>query len=202
MDDSDSSHTQRPHGAGPTTGRSARRLFLRVAMAGGLVAGYGTLGVMAGRFLYSNGQPSRRWQFVTTIDALAVGDAILYEAPNGAKLIIARQKEGETDDCFAALSSICPHLGCLVHWEPQNERFFCPCHNGIFDKGGKAISGPPAAAGQQLTRFPVKVDRGRLFVLAPVESLLELNVACRSHTTCRLAGHFRARAGEPRRAEV
>lgn len=164
--------SQRSDGDNPSR-RTIRRVLLRMAMASGLAAGYGTLAAMAGRFLYSSPGAPRRWQFVATVDRWPVGHSISYVAPNGAKILVTRQHEGNSEDAFTALSSICPHLGCQVHWEPQNNRFFCPCHNGVFDRQGVAISGPPAAARQVLTRFPVKVDRGRLFILAPVTSVAE-----------------------------
>jgi len=74
-------------------------------------------------------------------------------------------------DEFVALSSVCPHLGCRVHWESQNRRYFCPCHNGEFDPQGKATGGPPAAAGQELPRYPVRVENGLVFLEMPLNSV-------------------------------
>nr|MBC8425653.1 Rieske 2Fe-2S domain-containing protein [bacterium] len=51
------------------------------------------------------------------------------------------------------------HLGCQVYWEEDNNRFFCPCHSGVFDPQGIAIAGPPADAGQRLAEVPLKVDQ-------------------------------------------
>ncbi len=140
-------------------------------MGGGLIAGYGTLGVMAARFLYPSGGGDVGWQFVMRIEQLAPGESIAYTAPSGAKVLIARQGPGESAEDFIALSSVCPHLGCQVHWEPHNERFFCPCHNGAFDPQGKATLGPPAKARQELLRFPLKVEDGLLFVEVPIRSV-------------------------------
>ena len=69
---------------------------------------------------------------------------------------------------FIALSSICPHLGCKVHWETQNQRFFCPCHNGAFSAAGVSTAGPPFDVHQNLARFPLKVENGNLFIEVPV----------------------------------
>ena len=88
-----------------------------------------------------------------------------------SKIVVARQKEGDSVDCFAALSSVCPHLGCAVHWEQQNKRFFCPCHNGAFDASGKATEGPPAAASQSLKEYPLKVENGLLFIAVPSDGI-------------------------------
>jgi Rieske Fe-S protein len=158
---------------------SDRRDFLTtttaVAMAGGLAAGYGTFAVMAGRFLYATDGDSVAWQFFVTIDRFGVGDSLAYVAPLGASVVVARQSEGAGSEDFIALSSVCPHLGCQVHWEPQHDRFFCPCHNGAFDRDGKATQGPPAAAGQELSRFPLKVENGLLYIEVPMKSVAGRN---------------------------
>lgn len=133
-------------------------------MVAGLVAGYGTLAAFAARFLFPNRQRRENWQFVATLDQIVLGIALPFQTPGGSKIVIARQQEGDTAECFVALSSVCPHLGCAVHWEAHNERFFCPCHNGAFDAEGKATQGPPAAAGQSLTKFPLKVEDGLLYI--------------------------------------
>jgi Rieske Fe-S protein len=148
-----------------------RRGFLSatsLAMAAGLAGGYGTLGVMLGRFAYPAGGSSRGWLFVCQVDQLQPGQALDFAAPSGQKIVVARQGLGVSEKDFLALSSTCPHLGCRVHWEGQNDRFFCPCHNGAFDRNGVATAGPPAAAGQSLTRFPLKVENGLLFLEAPL----------------------------------
>jgi cytochrome b6-f complex iron-sulfur subunit len=155
-----------------------RRGFLAratsVAMSGGLLLAYGTFGAMAARFLYPSRPREVRWQFVATLDALRPGESLSYRSPIGETVTVARQGEGRTAEDFVALSSTCPHLGCQVHYEPQNTRFFCPCHNGVFDPTGKATAGPPADAGQSLLRFPLKVEGNLLFVRVPLERLATL----------------------------
>lgn len=154
---------------------SDRRDFLgsltATLMGGGLLAGYGVFAGQAGRFLYPAAKKTTLWQFVSTLDELRLGESLSFETPAGAKVVIARQTEGDSADAFIALSSVCPHLGCAVHWEPQNDRFFCPCHNGAFDASGQPTEGPPAAANQSLTRFPLQVQNGLLFIEVPQESL-------------------------------
>lgn len=160
-----------------------RRDFMSVAstaaMAGGLAAGYGMFGVIAVRFLYAPDQPLA-WQYLATVDELQAGDSMTYSAPNGAKVVVARHGEGTGADDFIALSSVCPHLGCAVHWEPQNDRFFCPCHNGVFDPQGKAIGGPPGKAKQHLLEFPLKVEGNLLYIQVPLESLTNADSGSRT----------------------
>ena len=62
---------------------------------------------------------------------------------------------------FVALSNVCTHLGCRVRWIAEENGFFCPCHNGVFDKDGKVIAGPPP---RPLDRYETKVEEGILFV--------------------------------------
>ncbi len=142
-------------------------------MLGGLGASYGTLALFAGRYLYlyPTGARTKAWQFVTELDGMLVGEALNYVAPTGAKVVVARQAANGTADDFVALSSVCPHLGCQVLWQPHKNRFYCPCHNGVFDPRGKATEGPPAAAGQSLADYPLKVENGLLFIEVPVVGL-------------------------------
>lgn len=63
---------------------------------------------------------------------------------------------------FIALSNICTHLGCRVRWIADTEQFFSPCHNGIFDKQGNVVAGPPP---RPLDRYQVKVEDGQLLIL-------------------------------------
>lgn len=147
-----------------------RRFLTRTAMAGGLAAGYGAFGGLAARYLYPAHPPDTAWVFVAPVDRVAQGEAIRFTTPSGAPAAIARQATtGDVSD-FIALSSTCPHLGCAVHWEAANNRFFCPCHNGVFDPSGKATAGPPADAGQSLLRYPLKIEDGLLFIEVPVET--------------------------------
>ena len=151
-----------------------RRCFLShssVAMTAGVVASYGTLAVMAGRFFYPAASTAKLWMFVAKPDSMRAGDSMEFETPTGAKVVIARRKEQGTADDFIALSSTCPHLGCQVDWQPHQDRFFCPCHNGAFTPEGEAIEGPPAAAGQSLPRYPLQIENGLIFIEVPVESL-------------------------------
>jgi len=140
-------------------------------MAGGLAAGYGTFGVMLGRFVFPAGSGDRAWLFVCPADQLQTGDALDFVTPAGAKIVVTRQGEGIEAQDFLALSSVCPHLGCRVHWEANNDRFFCPCHNGAFDRSGRPTEGPPKAANQSLVQFPLKIEKGLLFVEAPLRSV-------------------------------
>ena len=158
----------------PRDGVGRRGFFTRVsqlAMAGGLLSGYGAFAAIIARYLYPARPASKGWLYVTDLARLKVGDSLVFRTPAGSSATIARRGEAGGAEDFVALSSTCPHLGCQVHWEANNGRFFCPCHNGIFDPSGKATGGPPGEAGQSLPRYPLKVDKGLLFIEVPLESL-------------------------------
>ena len=159
------------------TPASARRDFLGKAstffMIGGLAAGYGACGSMGVRYLFPATRRERRWQFLARASDVSVGASIEYRSPTGERVAVARRAEQGTAEDFVALSSTCPHLGCQVHWQGTEKRFFCPCHNGAFDPEGRAIAGPPFEAGQSLSRYPLKLEEGVLFIEVPMEGLGE-----------------------------
>ncbi|MEW5717578.1 MAG: Rieske (2Fe-2S) protein [Chloroflexota bacterium] len=68
--------------------------------------------------------------------------AITYE---GKPALVLRDKEGVT-----ALSLVCTHQGCIVQWREGKQEFYCPCHDGLFDRNGDVISGPPPMPLEQL----------------------------------------------------
>jgi nitrite reductase/ring-hydroxylating ferredoxin subunit len=146
-----------------------------LAMAGGLIGGYGALGALAARYLFQDNDDTA-WLFVAAADSIKPGDSLSFESPVGVRAVLTRKSDAPTNRAalesdFLALSSVCPHLGCRVHWELQNNRFFCPCHNGTFDSTGKATGGPPLAAGQSLPKYPLKIERGMLFIRLPIRSV-------------------------------
>ena len=154
---------------------SSRRDLLAQATTactiGGVALAYGTCGVMAARYLYPARPRTTAWQFVADVARVAVGESLAYRAPTGETVAIARRGDAGTVEDFVALSSTCPHLGCQVHWEPQNTRFFCPCHNGVFSPTGEPLEGPPADANQALARYPLRIEGGLLYIEVPMESL-------------------------------
>jgi Rieske Fe-S protein len=134
----------------------------------GLVGGYGALASIAVRYLFPSRPEPRGWLFAVEVARVRPGGSVPYTTPSGESVIITRQGEGEEASDFIALSSTCPHLGCRVHWEPQHDRFFCPCHNGTFDPNGQATGGPPKTAGQNLSRYRLKVENGLLLINVPL----------------------------------
>ena len=148
--------------------QTSRRGFIITAGAS-LAAAYGLFAAFMARFLYPKASTAEKWTYVSTTSNIPTDEALVYRTPGGAVVNIARSAEDPNQ--MIALSSTCPHLGCQVHWEPHNQRFFCPCHNGVFDPSGRAIAGPPADAGQSLLQYPVKSEGELIFIQVPPEDL-------------------------------
>jgi len=154
---------------------ASRREFITtassLAMLGGLAGGYGAFAATAGKFLYNADSSFMGWMFVAPTSNIQVGDSIAFRTPSGANVTIVRKTRGGLVRDFLALSSTCPHLGCQVSWEPNHNRFFCPCHNGIFNADGIATDGPPGDAGQKLPQYRLQIEEGLLYIEVPTEEL-------------------------------
>jgi Rieske Fe-S protein len=74
---------------------------------------------------------------VGSVDEIAPGSGALVRE-GLEKLAVYRDDEGQLHACEAK----CPHLGCLVHWNPAETTWDCPCHGSRFDRYGKVINGP------------------------------------------------------------
>jgi cytochrome b6-f complex iron-sulfur subunit len=137
----------------------------------GLGGGYGTFGALAVRYLFPARPDPRGWRYVVELARLKTGESVPFVTPAGDHVLITHQRDGAASDNFVALSSTCPHLGCKVHWQAVEQRFFCPCHNGTFDRSGTATGGPPAAEGKNLPRYPLLVENGLLFINVPLRAI-------------------------------
>jgi glycine/D-amino acid oxidase-like deaminating enzyme/nitrite reductase/ring-hydroxylating ferredoxin subunit len=58
------------------------------------------------------------------------------------RLAVYRNGNGQ----LSALSPVCTHLGCLVHWNTTEKSWDCPCHGSRFDPHGRVLNGPAVAA--------------------------------------------------------
>lgn len=73
--------------------------------------------------------------------------AALAEIPNGSGCVLkidghrvaaSRSADGE----LTTLSAVCPHMGCIVHWNDAEKTWDCPCHGSRFTADGNVIGGP------------------------------------------------------------
>ena len=58
------------------------------------------------------------------------------------KIAAYRDEQGKLHE----RSAICPHLGCIVGWNPTEKSWDCPCHGSRFNKFGEVLSGPANSA--------------------------------------------------------
>ena len=77
-----------------------------------------------------------------------------------SKKIVYVVKKSNTD--IYVMSTVCTHMGCLVHWDDSKKEFLCPCHGGEYNIEGKVIAGPPP---RPLDRFKTKIEGQQLFVM-------------------------------------
>ena len=149
----------------------SRRNFLSIATY--TIGGFIGLGIAIPAIVYIIGPAAKKAESENWIRLGSISKVELLE-PTLFKVKIERQtgwilNEEElsvyvlTDNGrdFVVMSNICTHLGCRVRWIAEQGQFFCPCHNGVFDKDGQVISGPPP---RPLDRYPAKVEDGQLYI--------------------------------------
>jgi glycine/D-amino acid oxidase-like deaminating enzyme/nitrite reductase/ring-hydroxylating ferredoxin subunit len=74
---------------------------------------------------------------VASAEAIAPGTgAVLRHGLT--KVAVYKDPQGQTHTC----SAICPHLGCVVHWNDLETSWDCPCHGSRFDAYGHLLNGP------------------------------------------------------------
>jgi len=67
-----------------------------------------------------------------------------------------------TNQGLRAYSAVCTHFACIVKWEPESGKIYCPCHDAYFDpQNGNVLAGPPPAPLENLT---VTIENGEIFV--------------------------------------
>lgn len=151
------------------TAAPTRRSFVSwLLMLAGLATSFGAAVAFAARYIYPRKGIRRvREIFLAPVRDIPAGKGRPYALPTGGTALVTH-----TGTEVVALSDVCPHLGCKVHWEEDERRFFCPCHGGVFDKDGKALAGPPAEEGKDLKRYAVKKAGESLFI--EVEEIVTL----------------------------
>ena len=108
----------------------------RVLMGLGLLLSYGTLAAQGLMFILPRRlKPKTRRLFAGQIDQYELNSVQRFFDLQGNEILVKRSPSG-----FEAFSSTCPHLGCRVHWVPEQQVFFCPCHRGVFNADGVPIS--------------------------------------------------------------
>jgi len=135
-----------------------RREFARYLVAAAGVMAAGNLGIAAWTQLrtINTGEPRE----LIPLAEVAVGDTYLFKYPTDADPAILLRL---ADDEVVAFSQKCTHLGCVVYFEADEDRWHCPCHEGNFDtRTGTVISGPPP---RPLGRIDVEIRDDTIWAL-------------------------------------
>lgn len=77
----------------------------------------------------------------TSAEGVAPGAGAIVDL-EGTRCAVFRDESGTVH----VRSATCPHLGCVVQWNPEARTFDCPCHGGCFSPLGEVLGGPPASA--------------------------------------------------------
>jgi len=121
-------------------------------------AAFAGLAAMGIRFITPVKREINRKIFTVGLEELPLNATKRFKDLQGRDLMIVRTGEREVK----AISTVCTHLGCTVFWQKDRQEFFCPCHNGSFDKNGQVIAGPPPAP---LDLYPVEIEGDNVFVI-------------------------------------
>lgn len=67
-------------------------------------------------------------------------DRTLSQGLKGDATYIVVTDDGKIDKF--GINAVCTHLGCVVPWNPNENKFMCPCHGSQYDMNGKVVRGP------------------------------------------------------------
>lgn len=116
-----------------------RRDFTRYLLGASAAFAVSTIGAAAWASAqsFNVGEP----QPIIESSKIEPGTEFLFAYPTERDpAMLIRLPDGE----LRAFSQKCTHLGCVVYYQPENERIFCPCHHGVFEPStGDATAGPP-----------------------------------------------------------
>jgi len=117
-----------------------RRRFIEGLLGGGLLAS-------AISFFY----PVIRYIVPPTVVDLGGDEVVAAKLgemkPNSSKIFRFGNRPGllllTADGEYRAMSATCTHLSCTVQYRSELHQVWCACHNGLYDLGGRNVSGPP-----------------------------------------------------------
>ena len=75
------------------------------------------------------------WEEVATLADLPPGSAARFSTAAFDGYVV--NDDGEV----RALSSVCTHMGCTLHYRPEWQDLRCPCHGASFDLAGRLANG-------------------------------------------------------------
>jgi len=139
----------------------SRRELLRFAVltSGALFAGTALLAVLGLVRERRRGQPRP----VARVDEIPQGAARYFAYPDADdRAMLIHLPDGQ----FVAYSQTCTHLSCAVYFQQEENRLYCPCHDGVFDvRTGEPVAGPPQ---RRLPRITLRRDGDMLVAVEEV----------------------------------
>lgn len=99
-----------------------------------------------GEFLSENLDVAAKYAELVTPGEIKSRDELSPESGavvrrGASKVAVYRDGQG----AFHEYSAVCPHLGCIVHWNPGERSWDCPCHGSRFTATGEVVNGPSMA---------------------------------------------------------
>ena len=141
-----------------------RREFAKYLVLGAGSMAVANIGLAAWTQLRSINAGEPR-QIIAASD-VPIGDTHLFRYPTESDPAVLLRVD---DTTVVAFSQKCTHLGCVVYFESEENRWHCPCHEGNFEPlTGNVISGPPT---RPLGRIEVEIrDDGTIWALGREEA--------------------------------
>ena len=134
--------------------KSARRQFFQFLCFSALVAGLFKIF----RGFFKKQLTSFPEKELISVDKIKNGYYLFRYPTENEPAILVKLSDGT----FRAFSQRCTHLLCPVHFKPDDDSLYCPCHNGSFNaKDGSVQFGPPP---KPLPQYNVKVDDGVVWI--------------------------------------
>ncbi|KAI5064961.1 hypothetical protein GOP47_0019656 [Adiantum capillus-veneris] len=87
------------------------------------------------------------------------GDRTLSQGLKGDPTYLVIENDGTL--ATYGINAVCTHLGCVVPWNPAENRFICPCHGSQYNNQGKVVRGP---APLSLALAHVDLDDGKVLL--------------------------------------
>lgn len=141
-------------------GRTSRREFLRI---GGVAAAFACEGcaILGSRKADVVAEPRQGVVRLTQAQSAALlaseGSILVTLKGLHDKILVVHR----TDRTLYAVSAICTHMGCTVHYDKDMGHLACPCHGSQYALDGSVIRGP---AKQPLRRYDVTMENEQVLI--------------------------------------
>lgn len=80
---------------------------------------------------------TERLESAKEIEPLQPGQGMIVETKSGKEAYYR-----DDDASLHRLSPVCPHMGCILAWNPAEKSWDCPCHASRFTATGEVFDGP------------------------------------------------------------